>query len=56
MLGFRRARNTAAAAARWRTGRRALVHRDEMRSGAVLLPPRETISRRLIDYWLEAVA
>jgi NAD+ diphosphatase len=27
----------------------------ELRSGAVLLPPRETISRRLIESWLETV-
>jgi NAD+ diphosphatase len=35
--------------ARWFTS-------DELRSGAVLLPPRETISRRLIESWLDAVA
>jgi NAD+ diphosphatase len=30
--------------------------RAELRSGAVQLPPREAISRRLIDSWLDAVA
>ncbi len=35
--------------ARWFTS-------EELRAGAVLLPPRETISRRLIDSWLDAVA
>lgn len=29
--------------------------RDELRDGTVLLPPREAISRRLIDSWLDAV-
>jgi NAD+ diphosphatase len=29
--------------------------RAELRAGAVLLPPREAISRRLIDSWLDAV-
>ncbi|MEO8306421.1 MAG: NAD(+) diphosphatase [Pseudomonadota bacterium] len=28
----------------------------QLRAGAVLLPPRETISRRLIDAWLDSVA
>lgn len=35
--------------ARWFT-------RAELRAGTVLLPPRETISRRLIDSWLDAVS
>ena len=35
--------------ARWFTS-------DEIRSGSVLLPPRETISRRLIDSWLDTVS
>jgi NAD+ diphosphatase len=33
--------------ARWLT-------REEIRAGAVLLPPRESISRRLIDHWLHS--
>jgi NAD+ diphosphatase len=28
--------------------------RDELRAGAVLLPPRESISRRLIEQWLDS--
>jgi NAD+ diphosphatase len=35
--------------ARWFTS-------TELRAGTVLLPPRETISRRLIDSWLDTVA
>lgn len=30
------------------------LHRDELRAGAVALPPRESIARRLIETWLDS--